>query len=325
MTESFVAILNPMIMLVIYIAIGFVLGKTKILSGDSATTVARMETWIFCPALSFITMAKCFTVETVSEHTVNIVFASIFLGIAMLIAIFLARFIIKKPGDERNIYKYVLTFGNYGFVGEPLIKEIFGNQMLANFKIFCIPVTFIVYLWGIGLLIPKGKGKNNALKSFFNPATIALFLGMAFGITGIGNKLPVFIDTTLTSLSNCMAPVAMILLGLTVSSYSTKEMLRDKNVYLATVLRLLVLPAVIIPLIFGIKELACLAFNISISNQILVYAFFIAATPHGMNTIVFPKAYGGDPKIGAGLAMLSHTLSVITIPVMFALMTLIFP
>lgn len=324
MTQSFIAILNPMLMLVIYIVIGFVLGKTKILSGDSATTIARLETWVFCPALSFITMAKYFTVEAIAEHTVNIAFAGIFLAIAILIAVILARLIIKNPGDERNIYKYVLTFGNYGFMGEPLIKEVLGDQMLANFKIFCIPVTLVVYIWGVSLLIPKGKGKNNALKSFFNPATVALFLGMLFGITGIGNKLPVFMDGTLTALSNCMAPVAMLLLGLTVSSYKTKEMLKGRNIYLATVLRLLILPVIIIPILFGIKELACAAFNLTIGNQFLIYAFFIAATPHGMNTIVFPKAYGGDPKIGAGLAMLSHALAAVTIPVMFTLLQMIF-
>lgn len=325
MIQSFVATLNPMLMLVIYIIIGFVLGKTKILAGDSATTVAKLETWIFCPALSFVTMAKYFTVSTLSEHTVNIIFAGIFLGIAIPIAIVLARLIIKKPGDERNIYKYVLTFGNYGFMGEPLIKEIYGNQMLANFKLFCIPVTLIVYMWGVGLLIPKGKGKSNALKSFFNPATIALFLGMAFGITGIGSKLPSFVDSTLASLSNCMAPVAMILLGITVSSYNTRQMLKGKRIYLATALRLLILPVIIIPILFGIKELACVAFNLTIGNQILMYAFFIAATPHGMNTIVFPKAYGGDPKIGASLAMTSHALAAITIPLLFSLLQFVFP
>ena len=37
----------------------------------------------------------------------------------------------------------------------------------------------------------------------------------------------------------------------------------------------------------------------------------------GLNTIVYPAAYGGDTKTGASMAMISHVLSVITIPLMY--------
>jgi predicted permease len=65
-------------------------------------------------------------------------------------------------------------------------------------------------------------------------------------------------------------------------------------------------------------------FSLEIGNTVLYFTFFVVATPLGMNTIVFPKAYGGNPKIGASMAMISHTLCVITIPILYALMDLIF-
>ena len=314
-----------MMMLFICMIIGFTLGKAKILSEDSATTVAKLETWVFCPALSFSSMSRYFTVKTLSSHALNITLAAIFIAIAVTVAVILAKLFVREKCDERGIYTYVLTFGNYGYMGDPLIKEIFGDEMLANYKLFCVPVLILTYAWGISLLIPKGKGKNNTLKSIFNPSTVAMLLGMIVGISGLGTSLPVFMSNTLTSLGNCMGPVAMILLGLTVSSYDIREMLTDKKIYIATLLRLVILPAALIHILFGVKELANLAFNLEISNLILIYAFFIVATPHGMNTIVFPKAYGGNPKTGAGLSLISHTLSIITIPLMFSLMRYIFP
>ena len=325
MLDSFNAILTPMLMLFLCIVIGFVLGKTKIMSDDSAKTVANLETWVFCPALSFITMAKCFTAETLTTHAENMSFALVLLAIAMPIGILLARLLIKTPCYERNIYTYVLIFGNYSYLGEPLVREIFGEQMFSNFKLFCLPITIVVFMWGVGLFIPKGNGKGGSLKAFLNPTTIGLFLGMATGITGLGGMLPAFLTGTLNSLSNCMGPVGMILLGLTISSYNVKEILLEKKLYIATILRLIILPAVIIPALFGIKELANLVLNLSISNEVLTYAFFIVSTPHGMNTIVFPKSYGGDPRPGAGLALISHVLCIVTIPLLFALMKLLFP
>jgi len=39
----------------------------------------------------------------------------------------------------------------------------------------------------------------------------------------------------------------------------------------------------------------------------------------GLNTVVFPAAYDGDTTPGASMALISHVMSIITIPVMFAI------
>ena len=56
---------------------------------------------------------------------------------------------------------------------------------------------------------------------------------------------------------------------------------------------------------------------------VLTLALFAYATPLGMNTVVFPAAYGGETKTGASMAMISHTLSVVTIPLMYLLFIVI--
>ena len=52
-------------------------------------------------------------------------------------------------------------------------------------------------------------------------------------------------------------------------------------------------------------------------------ALICFATPLGLNTIVYPAAYGGETKTGASMAMISHTLSVVTIPLMYLLFIVI--
>ena len=49
----------------------------------------------------------------------------------------------------------------------------------------------------------------------------------------------------------------------------------------------------------------------------MTIALIAFATPPVLNTIVYPSAYGGEKKTGASMAMISHTLSVITIPLMY--------
>ena len=100
--------------------------------------------------------------------------------------------------------------------------------------------------------------------------------------------------------------------------------IKKKKVYVATFLRLILIPIVIIAALFAFKELLNAVFALSISNNVLFLSFFAVATPLGMNTVVFPEAFGGNPETGASMATISHTLCVITIPLMYALMSLLF-
>ena len=71
--QTFLATLNPMLMLFICMAIGFILKATKILPDEASKVIAKLETWVFCPALSFITMAKYCTVKSLKAHSVNLI------------------------------------------------------------------------------------------------------------------------------------------------------------------------------------------------------------------------------------------------------------
>ena len=96
-----------------------------------------------------------------------------------------------------------------------------------------------------------------------------------------------------------------------IGSYSLKSLLTNKKVYIATFLRLFVIPAFFIVLL---KLLGA-------DSTVLTMCLFGFATPLGLNTVVFPAAYGGDTAPGAAMAMVSHTLCVITIPIMYTLLT----
>lgn len=327
MLDAFLATLSPMLSLFFFLAIGFCVKKFKILPDSSSSVLAKLETWVFFPALSFSTMAKNCTVNSISQYLANVLISCVGVALAIAMAIPLSKFFIKEDSMERGVYKYALAFGNSGYVGDPLVLSMHGDIMLSHYKLYTLPISIAIYTWGLSVLIPKEKGKS-AIKSLLNPPIIALFAGILFGLSGIPAILPDIVSgtlySTLDSLKACVGPVAMLLAGITIASYDFKEMISDKKVYVASLLRLILLPAIIISALFGIKELANLLFGLAIGNSVLFLSFFAIAAPLGLNTVVFPKAYGGNPKTGAGMAMISHSLCVITIPVLYSLMVLIF-
>ncbi len=328
--KTFVATLNPMLTLFLCIAVGFIARKAKLLPENAGKVMAKMETWIFCPALGFITMAKSFTVKNIGKNATSLLFSCLGVAVSLSLALLLARFFAKKGTLEHGVYKYALTVGNGGYVGDPLVLALFASVGLGFYKTFYLPLNILIYTWGISVLVPHSGKKESIFKKLLNAPTVGLLIGMLVGITGLGallfpeGKDPNFLESTLDSLKSCMGPVAMLLCGFTVAGYPLKEMLTKKKVYVASLLRLFVLPAIIIAVLFGVKTLVNLVFHTAVDNDVLFLAFFAYATPLGLNTIVYPEAFGGDPKTGASMALISHTLCVISIPLMLALMTAIF-
>ena len=104
--------------------------------------------------------------------------------------------------------------------------------------------------------------------------------------------------------------MAMLLAGFVIGGYEFKSLLADKKVYIATLLRLIVIPGIIV---LSLKTLGT-------NKEIMTLALIAFATPLGLNTIVYPASYGGDTKTGASMAMISQTLSVVNLPPMYLLL-----
>jgi predicted permease len=116
----------------------------------------------------------------------------------------------------------------------------------------------------------------------------------------------------------------MLLAGVTIARFNILEMVKNKKVYIASVLRLFIFPLLSVAVLYWIKQLANSIFDLNIGNNVIYLAFFSTGSALGLNTIVFPEAYGGDPRIGASMALVSHTLAVISIPLIYMLLTYLF-
>ncbi|MBO5652741.1 MAG: AEC family transporter [Clostridia bacterium] len=274
----FLATLSPLLMLFLCIAIGFTLKKTNVLPDGAGRVIAKLETWVFVPALNFMTMVRFCTPATLTTHATNVVLGSFSVLIAMAMALVLCRFLVQKKCAERNVYCYALTFANSGYLGDPIVLALFGEGILSYYKLFCLPINLIIYTWGVGLLTPVKEG-DSPFKRLLNAPTIATILGIVCGLAGVESYMPSFLTSTLDGLKACMGPCGMLLAGVTIARYDFLGMLKKKKVYLATALRLLVLPAILVAALFGIKALANLLLGASIGNDVLFLCLFATAAP----------------------------------------------
>jgi len=188
-------------------------------------------------------------------------------------------------------------------MGNSLVRGIYGEDALFLYMIYTLPLTFFAYSVGITWLKNTG-GARFSFRALANPVFFAVIVGILLGLTGI--PLPSFLDAVVASSAGCMTPVAMLLTGMVIGSYTLKSFVTEPTLYLASLVRLIVLP------VLGISFLRLF----SISGEIQLVALISLCMPMGLNTIIIPSAYGRDTTLGAGLALISHILSLLTIPLL---------
>lgn len=314
--EIFKLTLSQMLMMFTLIAAGVLLRKTAVLTPNAGNIMARLETYVFVPALLLYTqMTKC-TVATFVENADIILYGLALAAGGLVLAYLLAPLFVPK-GDgsaerdyQRNIYRYAMTFGNFGFMGNFLVLGVWGDDVFYQYTLFTLSFYILCYSWGLYVLVPKDRNVSvwaNLKKGLLTPPIIALAVGILLGLLNVGKILPDFLLNALDSAGNCQGPVAMVLAGFVVGGYNFGELLKNGKVYIATLLRLVAIPAAALLILKAIGA----------SDLIQTLALIVFATPLGLNTIVYPAAYGGDTKTGASMAMISHVLSVITIPLMY--------
>lgn len=305
----FSSTLNQTAFLFSFIVLGFLFAKYKVIPENSGTVIAKLENTLFVPALVFNTFIKNFTVKQFESAWKILAVSLVMIIVIMPISVLISRCVTKNK-YEKNIYTYGLAFSNFGFMGNAVVNALFPDIFL-EYIIFTLPLWTMIYLWGVPvLLIADCDGKQTLgkrLKAFLNPMFFAMIVGSIIGLSGL--RLPSWFESVVSVSGDCMSPMAMLLTGITVSSISMKKTFADMKIYAVSIIRL-----VIIPLMF-----LFVSPYLHLSRTLFICALCSLAMPLGLNTIVIPNAYGKDTSVGAGMAIISHLLSCITIPLIFAL------
>lgn len=304
------ATVGQMMVLFSLILMGYVVAKLKVVPENSATVLSKLENNLFVPALVLGTFVENFTVEKLSTAWKLFLVSFVICIIMMVVATVVAKWC-SKDQYIRNIYTYGLAFSNFGFMGNAVVSAVF-PEIFLEYLIFTMPLWTMIYMWGVPcLLIPSEEGKQtikSRLKSFANPMFAAMVIGVVIGLCGI--QLPQFLLTAVNTAGGCMSPIAMMLTGITIANMDVKKVLSIKSIYVVSIIRLLVFPLIFI----GVFKF------VPMSQNIVVCTICSLAMPLGLSTLVIPGGYGKDTSVAAGMAIVSHLLSAITIPVIFYVM-----
>ncbi len=82
-------------------------------------------------------------------------------AVALPIAIIASK-LITKDKYHRNIYTYGLSFSNFGFMGNAVVKALF-PEIFFEYLIFVMPLWIAIYMWGVPALLISDAEKQAEL------------------------------------------------------------------------------------------------------------------------------------------------------------------
>lgn len=306
MQETFILTANQVLMMSVFVLLGYFMRKSGMLGDSASGILSTVEVNLFLPALCLSTFKDNFRPDKITEKAPFFIAGIIVIIASFFLALFLAR-LFAKNSLQRDIYIYSFLIPNIGYMGYPLIGAVFGEEVLFGMMIFTIPFNLGIYTYGMYILNPN---REWSLKKLLNPNIIAIALGMILGLFSL--SLPPFLEKTVDAAKACMSPIALILTGHVLAAIPIRPLLTDLRLYVAAVIRALVIPGIALAVLYFLR----------VDNGIIVVAVATLCMPMGLNSVVFPEAFGGDSETGAKTCFISNLISIVTIPVVFGVLGL---
>ena len=97
--------------------------------------------------------------------------------------------LIAVKGNKRDVMNFSNIFTNTGFIGFPLLNAAYGPEGVIYGTAY--NMIFNIFLWSYGIMLYKGKGKDNNIKKEMldllkNPIIITILIGLFIMVFSIG-------------------------------------------------------------------------------------------------------------------------------------------
>ena len=224
----------------------------------------------------------------------------------LFVAISYLFFLLKK-GDiqRRKLQQLMLIFSNLGFFGVPVVKALFGDGYVIYLIFYMLFFNLIAYT--LGIFIASGGSKEGASfspRSIVNIGTVISIVALILYFADV--KIPETAASFCTYMGNACIPLSMILIGGSLAQLDLKAVFSDLEIYLFSLLRMIVVPAICILIVRN------LPFDPSIVKICCLVISMPIATLAGM----LAEQYAGEGNYCNKMTAMTTVMSVITVPLL---------
>jgi len=303
----FLLALKTVAPLFLVIFTGTLFSRTKAAHGPWVDVLNKYALWIGFPAL---VIASLMHLDPQGEsYTQLILINSAYIAVCMLLAFPIAR-IFRFSKRLRSSLFLILSFGNVAYLGIPVLRSSFGDEILPVAAV--LSAVYVFWLLTLGVILIESTGeetiqpKKLMLSLVKNPLLISVFVGVSIVLFQL--KVPSFIDKTVSLFAESVTAIVLFSLGIFLGQNKIGAPREWIRVSVFVVLTMIALP---ILLYFGIRTagLNDLQFKATILDS---------AMPLGLTPYALAVQYKLETKLVARIVVLGTLLSVLIIPLWIA-------
>lgn len=218
---------------------------------------------------------------------------------AVIVAAFIAALIAGYRGGTLGSFIQTTFHGNVTYVGLAVIFYLLGEKGLERGSL--LVGTLILFNNAAAVLVlslSSGKHRNvfkTVASILTTPVIVATFAAML--LVFLRMKLPVVLMKGIAIVANIALPMALIIIGGSISLQMLKKTLRPAIV--AALLKVVALP--------GLAILFCRLFSIDVRDALP--AIILLATPTAITAYIMARELGGDAEVASGAVTLTTLVS----------------
>ena len=285
--------------------IGYLLFKGGKISLEGSKNIGNILIYGSLPAV----IINGFRIERTAEHVSGLLWSAAAALTIVLLSILISHFVFRKDG----VAAFATSFANPGFFGIPLIVASLGQGAVFYAAPFIAFLNIGQWTYGVSRLngqpVLQGFQPKKLIKA---PFVIAILVGIFLFATQL--PLPAIVENCLSNVAGLNTPLAMFTVGVYLAQTDLVKMFGRRTLYLVSALRLLVIP------VLSLLILSLLPSSMHVMKTVLL---IVAACPVGSNVAVYAQLHGKDYPYAVETVIISTLLSIVTIPFILYLSTLL--
>ena len=299
-------VFNQMISLFLLMLTGYLANRFGVIDKTFESKVSRFIVNISLPATILNAVTGSDMAHDQEMLPIFIAAASIFL-VAHVVCHFIQKIICWDP-----TYELMLNYSNLGFMGIPIISTLYGGEYVLHVSIFMMTFNLSLFSYGVYLLSrDDAKNRHFSIKKLLSPGILSAFL--AIGINLLDIHLPQHAVSLFSTVGATTTPLAMIVIGSTLAGIRFSTVFTDRELYLFSFLKLLVLPVI-----------TFLVLRFFIRDRILLeISTILSGCPIAGNVSMLCMEYNRDVTLVSRGICISTLLSLISIPIVAALVAVL--
>ena len=302
---SFFDVFQEMLVILFGMAMGYLAHRLGYLGGETDQKLSKIILNITMPCLIVASVATGDELPGAAEILSVLKVAAVFYGMELLLSAVVPR-LLGGTDKQKGVWRYTLVFPNMAFIGYPVAVALFGPEALFYAVILVLPFNLLAY--SLGPLMLAGRAKFR-WQQLISPCILASLTALVIALGHI--SLPAIVGECVEFVGSITTPLSLLVVGSLLAGLTVGKVFASPRLWALTAVRLLVLPA-LLWLLLGWMNVE--------PPMVAGIAVILMAMPTAVNGSMLSMEYGGDTECMAQITFLTTLVSIITIPVVSALL-----